>query len=125
MYAEATASQGRTRILLAFAASFPNRNWRSQRPGYIEAFGDDRDRKMHNPSSFHLSALSLKRVPSAFAWPSEKSSTRSGTSLYSVYCSQTKMRRQSLFMLMTVQPFERASSYSAWVKVPTLESGNP
>jgi len=36
-----------------------------------------------------------------------------------------KMRFQSFFMLMTVQPFCFASSYSAWVKVPTLVSGRP
>jgi len=35
------------------------------------------------------------------------------------------MRFQSFFMLTTVQPFFLASSYSAWVKVPTLESGSP
>ena len=35
------------------------------------------------------------------------------------------MRFQSFFMLMTVQPFFVASSYNAWVKVPTLVSGRP
>jgi hypothetical protein len=34
------------------------------------------------------------------------------------------MRFQSFFMLMTVQPCFFASSYSAWVKVPTLVSGS-
>ncbi len=37
--------------------------------------------------------------------------------------SKAKMRFQSVFMLMTVQPFFVASSYSAGVKVPTLVSG--
>src|SRR5262245_8606231 len=32
---------------------------------------------------------------------------------------------QSFFMLITVQPFCFASSYSPWVKVPTLLSCNP
>jgi hypothetical protein len=35
--------------------------------------------------------------------------------------SNAKMRLQSFFMLITVQPFCFASSYSAWVKVPTLK----
>src|SRR5215469_11208664 len=39
--------------------------------------------------------------------------------------SKAKMRFQSFFMLMTVQPFFVASSYNAWVKVPTLVSGSP
>ena len=39
--------------------------------------------------------------------------------------SNAKMRFQSFFMLITVQPFFLASSYSAWVKVPTLVSGSP
>ena len=39
--------------------------------------------------------------------------------------SNGKMRRQSFFMLITVQPSFFASSYSAWVKVPTLLSGRP
>ena len=39
--------------------------------------------------------------------------------------SNAKMRFQSFFMLITVQPFFFASSYSAGVKVPTLLSGRP
>jgi hypothetical protein len=39
--------------------------------------------------------------------------------------SNAKMRRQSFFMLITVQPFFFASSYSAGGKVPTLVSGRP
>src|SRR6516225_9823369 len=38
------------------------------------------------------------------------------------YSSKAKMRFQSFFMLMTTQPCFAASSYSAWVKVPTLVS---
>jgi hypothetical protein len=41
------------------------------------------------------------------------------------HCSNVKIRLQSCFMLTTVQLFCFASSYSAWVKVPTLVSGNP
>jgi hypothetical protein len=32
---------------------------------------------------------------------------------------------QSSFMLITIQPFFFASSYSAWVKVPTFVAGSP
>ena len=39
--------------------------------------------------------------------------------------SNAKIRFQSRFMLITVQPFFFASSYSACVKVPTLLSGRP
>jgi hypothetical protein len=39
--------------------------------------------------------------------------------------SNAKMRFQSFFMLITVQPSFFASSYSACVKVPTLLSGRP
>ena len=39
--------------------------------------------------------------------------------------SNEKMAFQSFFMLMTVQLFFFASSYSAWVKVPTLVLGSP
>ena len=39
--------------------------------------------------------------------------------------SNAKIRFQSFFMLMTVQPSFFASSYSAWVKAPTLVSGSP
>ena len=39
--------------------------------------------------------------------------------------SSAKMRFQSFFMLITVQPFFFASSYSAGVNVPTLVSGRP
>jgi hypothetical protein len=39
--------------------------------------------------------------------------------------AKVKTRFQSFFMLMTVQPFLTASSYSAWVKVPILVLGNP
>ena len=39
--------------------------------------------------------------------------------------SNAKMRFQSSFMLMTVQPFFCASSYSACGNVPTLVSGRP
>ena len=39
--------------------------------------------------------------------------------------SNAKMRLQSVFMLITVQPSFFASSYSACVKAPTLVSGNP
>jgi hypothetical protein len=41
------------------------------------------------------------------------------------YFSQEKICFQSFFMLMTVQPLALASSYKAWLKVPTLVSGNP
>ena len=41
------------------------------------------------------------------------------------YGSNVKICFQSFFMLMTIQPFFFASSYSAWVKVPTLVSGSP
>ena len=34
-------------------------------------------------------------------------------------------RVQSFFMLITTQPCFVASSYSAWVKVPTFVSGSP
>jgi hypothetical protein len=43
----------------------------------------------------------------------------------SAYGSNAKIRFQSFFMLMTIQPFCFASSYSAWVKVPTLVAGSP
>jgi hypothetical protein len=39
--------------------------------------------------------------------------------------SNAKIFFQSFFMLMTVQPFFFASSYNAWVKVPTLVSRRP
>ena len=39
--------------------------------------------------------------------------------------SKAKMRFQSSLMLMTVQPFFCASSYSACGNVPTLVSGRP
>jgi hypothetical protein len=39
--------------------------------------------------------------------------------------SNAKMRFQSFFMLITVQPSFFASLYSACVKVPTLLSGRP
>jgi hypothetical protein len=39
--------------------------------------------------------------------------------------AQTHTRFQPFFMLMTVQPSCFPSSYSAWVKVPTLVSGSP
>jgi hypothetical protein len=38
------------------------------------------------------------------------------------YC-EAKIIFQSFFMLITVQPLVLASSYKAWVKVPTLVSG--
>jgi hypothetical protein len=41
------------------------------------------------------------------------------------YCSNPKTRFQSFFMLMTTQSCFVASSYNAWVKVPTLVSGSP
>jgi hypothetical protein len=41
------------------------------------------------------------------------------------HCSNAKTRLQSLFILMTVQLFCLASSYSAWGKVPTLVAGSP
>ena len=41
------------------------------------------------------------------------------------YSSKANTRFQSFFILMTVQLFFFASSYSACVKVPTLVSGNP
>src|SRR5262245_9324206 len=44
---------------------------------------------------------------------------------FDVSYSNAKMRRQSFFMLITVQPSFFASSYSACVKVPTLLSGKP
>jgi len=43
----------------------------------------------------------------------------------SAYGSNAKMRFQSFFMLITIQPFCFASSYRAWVKVPTLVAGSP
>jgi len=39
--------------------------------------------------------------------------------------SNAKIRFQSFFMLMTIQPCFFASSWSAWVKDPTLVSGSP
>jgi hypothetical protein len=39
--------------------------------------------------------------------------------------SNAKMRFQSFFMLMMVQPCFFAMSYIAWLKVPTLVFGNP
>jgi hypothetical protein len=39
--------------------------------------------------------------------------------------SKVKTRFQSFFMLMTTQPCFVASSYKAWVKVPTLVAGSP
>jgi hypothetical protein len=39
--------------------------------------------------------------------------------------SNLKMRFQSFFMLITIQPSFFASSYSSWVKVPTFVSGSP
>ena len=47
------------------------------------------------------------------------------SSLDTRHLSNEKMVFQSFFMLMTVQPFFFASSYSAWVKVPTLVLGSP
>jgi hypothetical protein len=41
------------------------------------------------------------------------------------YGSNVKIFFQSFFMLITVQPFFMASSWSACVKVPTLVSGSP
>ena len=41
------------------------------------------------------------------------------------YLSNGNSRFQSSFMLITTQPRFFASSYSAWVKVPTLVSGRP
>jgi hypothetical protein len=41
------------------------------------------------------------------------------------FYSNAKMRFQSLFMLITVQPRVFASSMSDWGKVPTLVSGSP
>src|SRR4029434_2863362 len=45
--------------------------------------------------------------------------------LDTLHLSNAKMVFQSFFMLMTVQLFFFASSYSAWVKVPTLVLGSP
>ena len=39
--------------------------------------------------------------------------------------SNAKIRFQSFFMLMIIQPSFFASSYSAWVNVPTFVSGSP
>jgi hypothetical protein len=39
--------------------------------------------------------------------------------------SNPKIRFQSFFMLITIQPSFFASSYRSWVKVPTLVSGSP
>src|SRR4030095_3259166 len=47
------------------------------------------------------------------------------SSLDTRHLSNEKMVLHSFFMLMTVQPFFFASSYSAWVKVPTLVLGSP
>src|SRR5260370_11307756 len=41
------------------------------------------------------------------------------------YFSKAKMRFQSFFMLMTIQPSFFASSLSASVKMPTFVSGRP
>jgi hypothetical protein len=41
------------------------------------------------------------------------------------HSSKAKMRFQSFFMLMAIQPSFFASSKSDWVKVPTLVWGNP
>lgn len=41
------------------------------------------------------------------------------------YFSQAKIRFQSFFILMTNQPLDLASSYSAWVKVPMGLLGSP
>ena len=41
------------------------------------------------------------------------------------HSSKEKIRFQSFLMLMTTQPCFFASSYSAWVKVPTRVSGSP
>jgi hypothetical protein len=41
------------------------------------------------------------------------------------HCYHAKIRFQSFFMLMTVQPCFFASSYSAWVNVPIFVSGSP
>jgi hypothetical protein len=41
------------------------------------------------------------------------------------YWSKEKMPFQSFFMLITVHFFALASSYRAWLKVPTLVSSNP
>jgi hypothetical protein len=41
------------------------------------------------------------------------------------YGSNAKTRFQSFFMLMTIQPCFCASSYSGWVKAPTLVLGRP
>jgi len=42
-----------------------------------------------------------------------------------LHYSKAKMRFQSFLMLMTIQPSFFASSYSAWVNVPTFVSGSP
>jgi hypothetical protein len=44
---------------------------------------------------------------------------------FSSFYSNAKIRRQSFFILITVQPLLFASSYNAWVKVPTVVSGRP
>ena len=52
-------------------------------------------------------------------------STLDSRPLTLVTYSNAKMRFQSFFMLMMVQLFFFASSYSAWVNVPTLVLGSP
>jgi hypothetical protein len=41
------------------------------------------------------------------------------------YGSNATIRCQLCCMLVAIQPFWFASSYSAWVKVPTLVAGHP
>lgn len=48
---------------------------------------------------------------------------RSRRSAY--FSANGKMTFQSVFMLMTVQPFDLASLYNACVNVPTLVAGSP
>src|SRR5215813_13638857 len=50
---------------------------------------------------------------------------RSRIFLSAAYFSKAKIRFQSFFMRITTQPCFIASSYSAWLKVPTFVSGNP
>ena len=61
--------------------------------------------------------LSTHRCSRLAHLPGRRISTR--------HSSKAKMRFQSFFMLMTVQPSFFASSKSGWLKVPTLVWGNP
>src|SRR5215204_6564525 len=60
-----------------------------------------------------------------FIWPEVDWSVPTAPLQPRASYSNAKMRFQSFFMLITVQPFFVASSKSAGVKAPTLVSGRP